>query len=136
MQWNNGRMVLEALDRIPYDLVFMDCQMPELDGYAATTEIRRREGEGRHTWIVAMTAHSLEGDREKCLTAGMDDYVSKPVKIEELRKVIDRRKEMKALAPVSTEPFSVIDSSDGEVVDLSAIACLFANWMPTVTTPS
>lgn len=86
----NGLEVLDALEEKRYDIILMDCQMPELDGYQATREIRQREKKGHRTWIIAMTANVMVGDREKCLAAGMDDYVSKPLRREDLRAAMER----------------------------------------------
>ena len=93
----NGFEVLATLQRIQYDVVFMDCQMPEMDGYEATQAIRRFEKDGskRCPWkaplhIIAMTANAMQGDREKCLAVGMNDYVSKPVRASELHAALSR----------------------------------------------
>jgi signal transduction histidine kinase/CheY-like chemotaxis protein len=88
----NGLEVLESMQHIPYDVILMDCQMPEMNGYEATRKIRMREqDEGRKpVYIIAMTANAMQGDREQCLAAGMDDYLSKPVRSNSLAQALGR----------------------------------------------
>jgi two-component system sensor histidine kinase/response regulator len=92
----NGREALLALEKDSFDLVFMDLQMPEMGGFEATAAIREREkGTESHQQVIALTAHAMTGDRERCLAAGMDGYLSKPIRPQELdillQKYVDRR---------------------------------------------
>ncbi len=87
----NGREVLAALERQRYDLIFMDVQMPEMDGLEATVRIRVEHAPGTPgPWIIALTANAMEGDRDECIRAGMDDYLSKPLKAADLAAAIAR----------------------------------------------
>jgi signal transduction histidine kinase/CheY-like chemotaxis protein/HPt (histidine-containing phosphotransfer) domain-containing protein len=116
----NGLEALTALEKNPYDLILMDVQMPEMDGFETTAAIRRMEKEkGGHVPIVAMTAHAMKGDRERCLEAGMDDYLSKPIQPKELIEMIERQ--LKGTRPGETEVAPSERAEEPEVFDRKAL---------------
>jgi len=120
---NNGREVLQALELVSFDIIFMDCQLPELDGFQTTMEIRQREANqnndpSRRTYIVAMTSYAVNGAREKCLATGMDDYISKPVQLDALEKALQR-----AIDYIARTAPSATNGSD-TIIDPAALAVL------------
>jgi len=141
----DGHEAIEAYRLVPYDLVLMDVQMPEMDGFEASRQIRAiEERKGRHTPIIAMTAHARQEDKEKCLAAGMDDYVSKPIKPQDLKAAIARRiaavTTMPSVQPSTEAPahadvlnFSqALDLVDGNRELLCEVARIFLNQYPKV----
>ena len=114
---DNGRDAVEAVTGGAYGAVLMDCRLPGLDGYQATAEIRRREGGSRHVPIVAMTASASQEDRERCLAAGMDDYLAKPVLVGDIEAVLARWLRDEAPAAGAAEPAA-------EVIDHHRLAAL------------
>jgi two-component system, sensor histidine kinase and response regulator len=100
----NGKEALSAIRLIPYEIIFMDCQMPEMDGFEASRMLRLAERTSNYSWkhpvwIIALTANAMSGEREKCLEAGMNDYLSKPVRANEIRNALRRWKEARANSP-------------------------------------
>ena len=141
----NGHEAIEAYKLVPYDIVLMDVQMPELDGFGASRKIRALEKKkNRHTPIIAMTAHARKEDKEKCLAAGMDDYVSKPVKPQDLKAAIARRIaatvtiapiEPPTEAPAHAEVLNfsqALELVDGNRELLCEVARIFLNQYPKV----
>jgi two-component system, sensor histidine kinase and response regulator len=139
----DGMQAIEKYRTSPYDMIFMDCQMPELDGYQATQKLRLfEEGTPIHTPIIAMTANAMIGDREKCLKAGMDDYLSKPLRAEHLKKVLqtwfvldDNKSAITIQNPAIAQPPTTEDPpvdieqlrlfTDGDPAEERALADLF-----------
>lgn len=127
---SSGKEAVDASSRVEYALILMDCQMPDMDGFEATRQIRRREAlTGQHLPIIAMTAHAMSEDRYKCLSAGMDDYVSKPVKPKQLKAVISRFIRRDDEKQESGQPKSSLEVDEveefegpkGDPVDLSVL---------------
>jgi len=140
---DNGKEALEALEKEHFDLILMDVQMPEMNGFEATAAIREKEKKtGEHIPIIAMTAHAMKGDRERCLQAGMDAYVSKPVQLKDLLETIESivpaSSDTKAETPGEASPVKVIDTDellanmDGDVEFLMETAKMFLEECPRV----
>jgi PAS domain S-box-containing protein len=141
----NGRAALERLEKSTFDLILMDIQMPEMDGFEATAAIRREEeSTGRHLPIIAMTAHAMEGDRARCLAAGMDGYVAKPLKVEEFIETIESLGHSHEVAKVATpaklreqDPIDIVSALarvEGNPDLLKEIVALFREELPELLT--
>lgn len=105
---DSGETALQILERDPYPIVLLDCEMPGLDGYQTCRLLRQREGEGRRTRVIALTAHAASEEREKCLAAGMDDHLGKPLRSEDLAAVMRRwQQEAAERLPPAVEPDSI-----------------------------
>jgi len=109
----NGAEAVELSGRVQYRAIFMDCQMPELDGYEATAVIRQREGDTHHTPIVALTANTIAGERERCLAAGMDDYLAKPLRFEQLTRLCESILSEATMSPASGHGPSPVPAPTG-----------------------
>ena len=117
----NGRQAVDRFDLHTFDIILMDVQMPEMDGFEATREIRKLEKQsGGHIPVIAMTAYATEGDRERCLAAGMDAYVSKPISAAKLFKAIEARL-------VSEEPAQSTDGQKGDLLNKDGLIKSFEN---------
>ena len=117
---NNGVEALAALEQQQYDVILMDMQMPEMDGLEATRRIVATYPEGERPYIIALTANAMQGDRERCMEAGMNDYISKPIRIEDLQKAFER-------CPIRVAPEAEAEESvDSENIDVSVLEELIA----------
>ncbi len=115
----DARAALEMAGRESFVMILMDCELPGVDGYHATREIRRREGSLKHTVIVAMTAHAIEGARERCLEAGMDDYIAKPITLGRLKALLERWIHPKAELPLIAAGARLSNHEDSASIDES-----------------
>ena len=147
---DNGKRALDLLEKAApgeFAMVLMDVQMPNMDGYEATAELRKREAQaGRHTPVIALTAHAMKGDRERCLAAGMDDYVSKPIHAKDLFAVIDRLTANAPVPPPRAEPppeerqtaaldkAEVLSRVDGDIELLQELNGIFVVEYPKLLT--
>jgi len=119
---NNGLEVLQALQQRVYDLLFLDVQMPEMDGLEAARQICQRWPADKRPTIIAMTGNALMGDREKCLAAGMDDYISKPVRVADLQSALERWGPLKSKKSDTSFLSRTKSASASEVLDLTVMA--------------
>jgi two-component system sensor histidine kinase/response regulator len=127
----NGREALAWLDQEEFDAVLLDIQMPQMDGFATTAAIRAREARtGRHLPIIAMTAHALKGDRERCLAAGMDGYVAKPVRMDEVRKALDEALGTGGADAAGYDHAAALAKVDGDEAFFGELAELFVHDCP------
>jgi two-component system, sensor histidine kinase and response regulator len=128
----NGLQAIDLVQRIPYALILMDCQMPEMDGFDATRAIRKAETRtGKHVPIIAMTAHAIEGSREECIAAGMDDYISKPVNSDQLNLIFQKWLPLPA-EQESSKKAPVLGSNGDAPITLQNIMTKYGSRAPEI----